>query len=104
MYQKLKERSGSYTVRGLVRTSESKEKIGGGDDVVVGDITNPGSITSSFTSIDALIIVTSAVPKMKPGFDPASGQRPEFYFEENGMPEQVHHYLFYDHPCNIIKL
>jgi len=29
------------------------------------------------------------VPKMKPGFDPSKGGRPEFLYEENGYPEQV---------------
>ncbi|KAK4348507.1 hypothetical protein RND71_031262 [Anisodus tanguticus] len=69
VYKKLKERSEKYTARGLVRTKESKQKIGGADDVYIGDI--------------------SAVPKMKPGFDPTKGGRPEFYFEDGADPEQV---------------
>ncbi|KAK4480960.1 hypothetical protein RD792_011822 [Penstemon davidsonii] len=89
VYKKLKERSDQYTARGLVRTQESKEKIGGEDDVYVGDITNFESIVSAIDGIDALIILTSAVPKMKPGFDPAKGGRPEFYFEDGAFPEQV---------------
>ncbi|KAL3642491.1 hypothetical protein CASFOL_013306 [Castilleja foliolosa] len=89
VYKKLKEQSDHYTPRGLVRTQESKEKIGGQDDVYIGDIRNIDSIASPIQGIDALIIVTSAVPKMKPGFDPAKGGRPEFYFEEGASPEQV---------------
>ncbi|GFQ04782.1 uncharacterized protein at2g37660 chloroplastic [Phtheirospermum japonicum] len=89
VYKKLKERSDLYTPRGLVRTPESKEKIGGQDDVYIGDIKNIDSIVSPIQGVDALIIVTSAVPKMKPGFDPAKGGRPEFYFEEGALPEQV---------------
>ncbi|KAL3628642.1 hypothetical protein CASFOL_027688 [Castilleja foliolosa] len=89
VYKKLKERSDHYTPRGLVRTQESKQKIGGQDDVYIGDIKNIDSIVSPIQGIDALIIVTSAVPKMKPGFDPAKGGRPEFYFEEGALPEQV---------------
>ncbi|KAK6140255.1 hypothetical protein DH2020_026053 [Rehmannia glutinosa] len=46
VYKKLKERSDQYTARGLVRTQESKEKIGGEDDVYVGDIRNVESIVS----------------------------------------------------------
>lgn len=88
-YKKLKERSGQYISRGLVRTPESKEKIGGEDDVYVGDIRNSESIAAVIQGIDALIILTSAVPKMKPGFDPAKGGRPEFYFEDGAFPEQV---------------
>lgn len=89
MYGKLKERTGQFVARGLVRTEESKEKIGGADDVFVGDIRDAGSIVPSIQGIDALIILTSAVPKMKPGFDPSKGERPEFYFEDGAFPEQV---------------
>ncbi|XP_031396609.1 uncharacterized protein At5g02240-like [Punica granatum] len=89
VYEKLKERSGQFTARGLVRTQESKEKIGNADDLHVGDIRDAGSIVLAFQGIDALIILTSAVPKMKPGFDPSKGERPEFYFEEGAFPEQV---------------
>lgn len=89
-YKKLKERSDQYISRGLVRTPESKVKIGGEDDVLVGDIRNSESIASAIQGIDALIILTSAVPKMKPGFDPAKGGRPEFFFEDGAFPEQVH--------------
>ena len=38
---------------------------------------------------DALVILTSASPKMKPGFDPPKGGRPEFYYEDGAYPEQV---------------
>lgn len=89
MYKKLKERPENFVARGLVRTEESKDKIGGADDVLVGDIRNIESISQAFQGIDALIILTSAVPKMKPGFDPSKGGRPEFYFEDGSYPEQV---------------
>lgn len=85
----MKERSGQYVARGLVRTEESKQKIGGADDLYVGDIRDTGSIIPAIQGIDALIILTSAVPKMKPGFDPTKGGRPEFYFEDGAYPEQV---------------
>ncbi|KAK4772884.1 hypothetical protein SAY87_027903 [Trapa incisa] len=39
------------------------------------------------------VLVTGAdgrtVPKMKPGFDPGKGERPEFYLEEGALREQV---------------
>ncbi|XP_010262541.1 PREDICTED: uncharacterized protein At5g02240-like [Nelumbo nucifera] len=89
VYRKLKERTDQYVARGLVRTEESKEKIGGADDVFVGDIRDAESIIPAIQGIDALIILTSAVPKMKPGFDPSKGGRPEFYFEDGAYPEQV---------------
>ncbi|KAL6138746.1 hypothetical protein ACLB2K_064025 [Fragaria x ananassa] len=89
VYKKLKERSDQYVARGLVRTEESKAKIGGADDLYVGDITVADSIVPAIQGIDALVILTSAVPKMKPGFDPSKGERPEFYFEDGQFPEQV---------------
>ncbi|KAG8647642.1 uncharacterized protein At2g37660, chloroplastic isoform X2 [Manihot esculenta] len=89
VYKKLKERSDEYVARGLVTTQDSKEKIGGAEDVFVGDIREAESITPAFQGIDALIILTSAVPKMKPGFDPSKGGRPEFYYEDGAYPEQV---------------
>lgn len=90
----MKERSGQYVARGLVRTEESKEKIGGADDLYVGDIRDTGSIIPAIQGIDALIILTSGVPKMKPGFDPTKGGRPEFYFEDGAYPEQVTRYIY----------
>ncbi|GAY47925.1 hypothetical protein CUMW_108100 [Citrus unshiu] len=89
VYKKLKERSEQYAARGLVRTEDSKQKIGGADDLFIGDIRDSNSIIPAIQGIDALIILTSAVPKMKPDFDPAKGGRPEFYFEEGAYPEQV---------------
>lgn len=89
VYKKLKEKPDQYIGRGLVRTVESKEKIGGADDVFVGDIRDADSIVPAIQGIDFLVILTSGVPKMKPGFDPSQGGRPEFYFEEGAYPEQV---------------
>ncbi|KAF9611795.1 hypothetical protein IFM89_035780 [Coptis chinensis] len=89
VYKKLKERVDQYVARGLVRTEESMEKIGGADDVFVGDIRDIASIVPAIQGIDALVILTSAVPKMKPGFDPSKGGRPEFFFEDGAYPEQV---------------
>ncbi|XP_057436948.1 uncharacterized protein At5g02240-like [Lotus japonicus] len=89
VYKKLQERSSQYIARGLVRTEESKQTIGASDDVYVGDIRDTGSIAPAIQGIDALIILTSAVPLMKPGFNPTKGERPEFYFEDGAYPEQV---------------
>ncbi|CAA6655000.1 unnamed protein product [Spirodela intermedia] len=86
VYRKLKERAEQFVGRGLVRTEESKEKIGGADDVFVGDIRDAAALAPACQGIDALIILTSAVPKMKPGFDPSKGGRPEFFFEDGQFP------------------
>eukprot|EP00250_Pteridium_aquilinum_P012056 c20482_g1_i1 orf=175-942(+) len=89
VYEKLKQRADKFNVRGLVRSEASKAKIGGGDDVYIGDITQAESLGPALAGVDVLIILTSAAPKMKPGFDPSKGGRPEFYYEEGAYPEQV---------------
>jgi len=89
VYKKLKEGSDKFVAKGLVRSAQGKEKIGGEADVFIGDITDADSINPAFQGIDALVILTSAVPKMKPGFDPTKGGRPEFIFEDGQYPEQV---------------
>ncbi|KEH29065.1 putative NAD(P)-binding domain-containing protein [Medicago truncatula] len=89
VYKKLKEKRDQYIARGLVRSEESKQKIGGADDIFLGDIRNAESIVPAIQGTDALIILTSAVPQMKPGFDPTKGGRPEFYFDDGAYPEQV---------------
>ncbi|XP_020241598.1 uncharacterized protein At5g02240-like isoform X1 [Asparagus officinalis] len=89
VYRKLKERADKFNARGLVRTEASKEKIGGADDIFVADIRDAERIAPAVEGADVLVILTSAVPKMKPGFDPSKGGRPEFYYEDGLYPEQV---------------
>ncbi|XP_058757004.1 uncharacterized protein At5g02240-like [Vicia villosa] len=89
VYKILKERADQYVARGFVRTEESKQKIGDADDVFVGDIRDVDTLVPAIQGIDALIILTSGVPLMKPGFDPTQGNRPEFYFDDGAYPEQV---------------
>ena len=88
VFEKLKQRTSEFVARGLVRTEEGKSELGG-DGVFVGSITKPETLVPAFEGIDALVILTSAVPKPKPGFDPTQGGRPEFYFAEGGTPEEV---------------
>lgn len=85
VFEKLKQATDQFVARGLVRSEEAKTSEG----LFVGDITKPESIAPAFEGIDGLIILTSAVPKPKPGFDPTSGGRPEFYFVDGGSPEEV---------------
>ena len=99
VYKKLKEKRDQYIARGLVRSEESKQKIGGADDIFIGDIRNAESIVPAIQGTDALIILTSAVPQMKPGFDPTKGGRPEFYFDDGAYPEQVLMLLPFSYAC-----
>lgn len=87
-FQKLSA-SDKFSARGFVHSESSKATIGGGDEVFVGDILKPETLAGPVSDIDALIILTSAVPKMKPGFDPSKGGRPEFYYPDGAYPEQV---------------
>ena len=86
--EKLATRENGIAAAGLVRTKEKKEEllnlVSGDSDVFVGDITDQASMEDAFKDADALVILTSAVPKMA-----SPGPPPEFTFEENGMPEIV---------------
>ena len=70
------------------RREEQKQELGHNPGVVVGDILKTQDLLKQeLSQADKLVILTSAVPKMKA--PPADGKRPEFYFEEDGMPERV---------------
>ncbi|KAK9829467.1 hypothetical protein WJX72_006041 [[Myrmecia] bisecta] len=84
--QKLRSRPEEFQAQGLVRRKEQTDELGG-EGLVVGDISNPDSYAKFLRSADKLVILTSAVPKMKERKDPAGP--PEFYYEEGGMPEEV---------------
>ncbi|XP_062186717.1 uncharacterized protein At2g37660, chloroplastic-like [Phragmites australis] len=79
VYNKLMEISEQFVARGLVRTEESKQKIGGAHDVYIADIRDADHL-APVQDADALIILTSAVAKMKPGFDPSKGGRSHIVF------------------------
>lgn len=88
-YRKLKERPDLFEVKAVVRSLGSKERVGGGDDVFIADITQRETLLHVFSGIDTLIILTGATPKMKPSLNPSMGHRPEFFFDEGAYPEQV---------------
>jgi len=91
--------------RGLVRSTKSAEKLKKalGDlrpcDVVEGDVADENALADLCDGRDALVILTSAVPKPKiasivkalvskvlPWME---NRRPEFYFPDDGSPEAV---------------
>lgn len=94
VFNKLSTTEGFHAI-GLVRSEEKRLELeeslsdASNASVYVGDITDKESISKAFASdIHALVILTSAVPKMKmPPPEPPA--RPEFDFGLNGMPEQV---------------
>jgi len=54
----LNEGGGQFVSRGFVGTEKSKQKIGGRDNVFVGDIRQLETLTPVFQGINALVIVT----------------------------------------------
>eukprot|EP00740_Mantoniella_antarctica_P011685 CAMPEP_0181367378 /NCGR_PEP_ID=MMETSP1106-20121128/11352_1 /TAXON_ID=81844 /ORGANISM="Mantoniella antarctica, Strain SL-175" /LENGTH=355 /DNA_ID=CAMNT_0023483083 /DNA_START=38 /DNA_END=1105 /DNA_ORIENTATION=+ len=104
----LSEQRGAFAApRGLVRSSKSADKVRGvvadaGADACVlveGNISDPAVLTTLCEGCDALVILTSAVPKPRifsmvkalvskvlPWME---NKRPEFYFPDDGTPEQV---------------
>ena len=102
----LSERSSDFAPpRGLVRTSKSADKVRGvvanpdSVELVEGDISNDADLAELVRGVDALVILTSAVPKPKvlsifkaivskvlPWME---NRRPEFYFPDGGSPSQV---------------
>ncbi len=86
--QKLHQLSGTFEAFGLARSdNKAKEVLRNTDSFYLGDITDKTTLKNAFQGKDALVILTSSVPKMKA--PPSEGQRPEFEFEPGGMPEEV---------------
>ncbi|KAI3989845.1 hypothetical protein MKX01_040815 [Papaver californicum] len=83
VFKKLKERSAKLVVRGLVRSEGSKKKLGGGNEIYIGDVMKPESLEPAMKGVDALIILTNLIDGS------FQGSIPEFYFEEGQYPEQV---------------
>ena len=86
--QKMRQQSEVFDVIGFARSEEKiKEIFGSSEGFFIGDIADKSGLETALTGCDALVIVTSAMPKMKA--PPKEGERPEFYFEPGGMPEEV---------------
>ena len=86
--QKLRQRPDKFQGMGFARSAEKvKEIFGSTENFFLGDIKEPSRIESALEGCDALVILTSAVPKMKA--PPQPGQRPEFDFAPGGFPEEV---------------
>ncbi len=83
-------RTGEYgwEVRGFARSRSKVEEIfGDTNGFFYGDILNPQDIAKALEGCQALVILTSAIPKM---VKPAMGDNPpQFEFEERGRPEIV---------------
>lgn len=103
--KKLLDRAGEFAARGVVRNEKSAQQLRGwgaaDDQIIMGDILQDGSsvvLKRAMQGADALVIATSAVPKIKPlslipvmlaKITKKEGVRPQFTFKENQMPEQI---------------
>ena len=86
--KKLRQLNGTFEVIGFARNKEKIQEIFGSiDNFVIGNIAETNSLETALKDCDALVIVTSAIPKMKA--PPKEGERPDFYFEPGGMPEEI---------------
>ena len=86
--KKLRQRSDEFTAIGFARSPEKvKELFGSTENFFIGDIKEQSSLESALEGCDSLVILTSAVPKMKA--PPQPGQRPEFDFAPDSYPENI---------------
>lgn len=86
--QKLQQRPNQFICRGFARSREKVEQVfGTTEGFYFGDIRDSSALTSALEGCQALVILTSAVPQMK-GI-PQPGQRPEFTFPTDEMPEVI---------------
>ena len=86
--KKLRDEPDKFKAIGLARSQNKVEELfGSTEGFVIGDIKDRSSLDSAIKDCDALVILTSAVPKMVT--PPTQGQRPEFEFAPQGLPEEV---------------
>ncbi len=86
--KKLRQISEQFEVVGLARSEDKvKELFSSTEGFFTGSIIDKSTLEAAIKGCDALVILTSAVPKIKA--PPKEGERPEFEFEPGGMPEEV---------------
>lgn len=78
----------AFTVRGFARSPQKvTDLFNSTENFFFGNILAPEDLVPALTDCDALVILTSSVPQMKPPSQP--GQPPEFTFAPGEMPEQI---------------
>ena len=87
VYQKLKQ-DPNFEVRGFARSLEkAQELFDSTEGFYFGDIKDRESLDSALEGCQGLVILTSASPQMVA--PPKPGERPQFKYESDGMPEVV---------------
>lgn len=86
--QKLRQYPEEFEAIGFARSeSKVKELFGSTEGFFLGDIKDKAALEQALKGCQALIILTSAVPRMTA--PPKPGERPTFEFEPGGMPEAI---------------
>ncbi|VEP11846.1 conserved hypothetical protein [Hyella patelloides LEGE 07179] len=89
--RKLRDSPDEFEAIGLARSPQKVEELfGSTEGLIIGNITDKSGLDSAIKGCDALVILTSAVPKMIA--PPSPGERPQFEYEPDGMPEMVDYY------------
>ena len=89
--QKLRQQPDKFEAIGFARSHLKVKKLfGSTEGFVIGDIKDKSSLSSAIENCNALVILTSAIPKMTA--PPQPGERPQFEYEPDGMPEIVDYY------------
>jgi saccharopine dehydrogenase-like NADP-dependent oxidoreductase len=87
-WQKLCQRTDEFIPSGFARSeAKVKQLFGSTEGCFFGDVRDKASLEAAIASCQALIILSSAIAKMKAPLSP--GQRPIFEYEPGGMPVNV---------------
>lgn len=89
VFELLQNAGDKFSVTGLVRDKSKaaeKPQLKSGQ-LIEGDIKLPETLVPAMEGKDALVVLTSAVPRLEPPKE--EGMPPSFYFEAGGMPEDV---------------
>ncbi|MGB8700428.1 MAG: SDR family oxidoreductase [Thermosynechococcaceae cyanobacterium] len=88
LWRQLRQLEELFIPRGFARSElKVKELFGTTQGFCFGDVRDRASLDRAIAGCQALVILTSAVPKMVA--PPQPGERPEFGFDPGGLPEEV---------------
>jgi uncharacterized protein YbjT (DUF2867 family) len=86
--QKLRSLPDRFQAIGFARSRIKVEELFGSvDNFAIGDIQDKSSLKLAIEGCDALVILTSPIPQIIAPTSP--GERPQFEYEPDGMPEMV---------------
>jgi uncharacterized protein YbjT (DUF2867 family) len=86
--RRLRQLPSEFTVRGFARSAAKVvDLFGSTDHFWFGDIAQPANLAAALHNCQALVILTSAIPRLIAPQSP--GERPQFCFDPGQMPEVV---------------